>query len=67
MTRANRMKKLDELACLVEPLSTKGAQLILECESDLEKLEKIEKLINEPYNRLIGSVSIKAIREVLNG
>ena len=67
MTRTNRMKMLDELAFTKALINANKAKWLLECESDLEKLERIETLVNDPVNRVRGSVSIKAIREVLNG
>ena len=65
VTRANRMKMLDELAFMETLINANKAKLLLECERDLEKLEKIEELINDPANRVEGAVSIKEIREVL--
>ena len=65
MTRANRIKELDHLAFAAALINANTAKWILECERDLEKLEKIEELINDPANRVEGAVSIKEIREVL--
>ena len=65
MTRENRIKGLVESATMAGRGCGKSTQWILECASDIEKLEKIEALINDPVNRARGSVSIQAIREVL--
>ena len=60
--RANIIKVLSEVA---SALSGGDRVVLLETIKDLERMEKLEQIINDPVNRAVGSVSIKEIREVL--
>ena len=65
MTRENRIKELVASACMVSRGTGKSTTWILESAADLERLDRVEALLNDPVNRASGSVSIAKLREAL--